>query len=72
MRRLSRVRGSWRSPVTALAVAGLATGVAACGSSGNKSSSAGKPTSAAKSGGTLTMLSAADVDNSLDPGYSYY
>jgi peptide/nickel transport system substrate-binding protein len=51
--------------------------VAGCGSSSNdnKTSSGSAPTSApsgAKKGGTLTMLSSGDVDNKLDPGYSYY
>jgi peptide/nickel transport system substrate-binding protein len=56
-----------------LALAGLTTAIAACGSSGNKSSSgSSQSTSGGKKGGTLTMLSSGDVDNSLDPGYSYY
>jgi peptide/nickel transport system substrate-binding protein len=66
-----------RRTVTAvLAVALVAAVVAGCGSSSNKSTSAGSaPTSApagAKKGGTLTMISSGDVDNKLDPGYSYY
>jgi peptide/nickel transport system substrate-binding protein len=72
VRRLTWIRGSWRPLVLALALLGLATAVAACGSSGNKSSTAGKPTSGAKKGGTLTLLSSGDVDDKLDPGYSYY
>src|SRR3954470_4723398 len=61
-----------------LAVALVAVVVAGCGSSSNdksSSSSSSTPTSApasAKKGGTLTMLSSGDVDNNLDPGYSYY
>jgi peptide/nickel transport system substrate-binding protein len=66
-----------RTRVTALlAVASVAAVVAGCGSSNdNKTSSTKAPTSApsgAKQGGTLTMLSSGDVDNKLDPGYSYY
>src|SRR4051794_26536463 len=63
--------------VTALlAVACVAVVVAGCGGSDDKSSSSSSaPTTApagAKKGGTLTMLSSGDVDNKLDPGYSYY
>jgi peptide/nickel transport system substrate-binding protein len=65
------MRGSLRMIVGVLAVAGLAFGVAACGSS-KKSSTTGQPSGNAKQGGTLTLLSSGDVDNSLDPGYSYY
>src|SRR6476469_5845938 len=66
-----------RTPVAAmLAVACVAAVVAGCGSSSNsKTSSGSAPTSApasAKKGGTLTMISSGDVDNKLDPGYSYY
>src|SRR5213592_2654437 len=71
-----------RIRVTAvLAVACVAAVAAGCGSSGSSSSSSSSsssksvPTSApanAKKGGTLTMLSSGDVDNNLDPGYSYY
>jgi peptide/nickel transport system substrate-binding protein len=49
--------------------------LAACGSDNKKSGSAKSPTApaaGAKSGGTLTMVSSGDVDNALDPGYSYY
>jgi peptide/nickel transport system substrate-binding protein len=57
-------------------VASVAAVVAGCGSSSNdKTSSGSAPTSApsgAKKGGTLTMVSSGDVDNKLDPGYSYY
>jgi peptide/nickel transport system substrate-binding protein len=46
------------------------------GSSSNKTSSGGTAATTApanaKPGGTLTMLSSGDVDNNLDPGYSYY
>src|SRR3954449_7096160 len=59
-----------------LAVALVAAVVAGCGgSSDNKTSSGKAPTTApsgAKKGGTLTMVSSGDVDNKLDPGYSYY
>ena len=59
-----------------LAVACVAGVVAGCGSSGNDNTSTSKaptaPPSGAKKGGTLTMLSSGDVDNKLDPGYSYY
>src|SRR4051795_13299710 len=66
-----------RMRVTALlAVAFIAAVVAGCGgSSDNKTSSGKAPTTApsgAKKGGTLTMISSGDVDNKLDPGYSYY
>src|SRR3954452_23422538 len=66
-----------RMRVTALlAVAAIATVVAGCGSSSdNKTSSGQEPTTApsdAQKGGTLTMVSSGDVDNKLDPGYSYY
>jgi peptide/nickel transport system substrate-binding protein len=68
------IRRSLRLFVGLLALTGLAVAVAACGSSGNNNSgtSAGQPTSGAKQGGTLTLLSSGDVDNALDPGYSYY
>ncbi len=68
----------WTRIMSLLAVALIAALAAGCGSSNkNKSSSSSKgaPTSApstAKKGGTLTMLSSGDVDNNLDPGYSYY
>ena len=64
-----------------LAVAVIASVVAGCGGSNSSSStsssggSSSVPTSAptsAKKGGTLTMLASGDVDNNLDPGYSYY
>jgi peptide/nickel transport system substrate-binding protein len=60
-----------------LAVALLAAVIAGCGGSNNNStstSSSGSSTSssAPKKGGTLTMLASGDVDNNLDPGYSYY
>src|SRR5690242_21613354 len=65
--------------VTALvAVACSAALVAGCGGSSSSSTSTASksaPTSApahAKKGGTLTMVSSGDVDNNLDPGYSYY
>src|SRR3954453_2499792 len=68
-----------RTRVTALlAVASVAAVVAGCGSDDNKSSSGSGGSSAttapasAKKGGTLTMVSSGDVDNKLDPGYSYY
>jgi len=72
--RISFIRRSLRLVVGLLALAGLAVAVAACGSSGNKSSSTstGASASGGKKGGTLTMLSSGDVDNALDPGYSYY
>src|SRR5947208_15642078 len=68
----------WSTRATALVAVALVAAVAAgCGSSSSSSStSAGTaPTSApasAKKGGTLTMLASGDVDNNLDPGYSYY
>jgi peptide/nickel transport system substrate-binding protein len=65
-----------RTRVTALLAVALVAAVAAgCGSSNNNTSSGTAPTSApasAKKGGTLTMLASGDVDNNLDPGYSYY
>jgi peptide/nickel transport system substrate-binding protein len=67
----------WRTRVTALlAVALVAAVVAGCGGSDDdKTSSTKTPTTApatAKKGGVLTMVSNGDVDNKLDPGYSYY
>src|SRR3954462_15466412 len=68
----------WSRLSALLAVALVAAVVAGCGSSNDNKSSSGSsstPTSApasAKKGGTLTMLHSGDVDNSLDPGYSYY
>jgi peptide/nickel transport system substrate-binding protein len=63
----------WRFAATVMAVAGLATGVAACGG-GNKSSTSAstQASTSGKTGGTLTLLSSGDVDDNLDPGYSYY
>jgi peptide/nickel transport system substrate-binding protein len=66
-----------RTRVTALlAVACVAGVVAGCGSSSNDKTSSSTATSSApgnaKKGGTLTMVSSGDVDNKLDPGYSYY
>jgi peptide/nickel transport system substrate-binding protein len=59
-----------------LSVACLAAAVAGCGGSSNdktsSSSSGAASSSAPKKGGTLTMLASGDVDNNLDPGYSYY
>src|SRR5439155_8740868 len=43
--------------------------LAGCGSSKKSSSTSSKP---ASKGGTLTMLTNGDVDDKLDPGYSYY
>jgi peptide/nickel transport system substrate-binding protein len=54
-----------------LTVVGLAAAVAACGGGGGKATK-GQPTGAAKQGGTLTLLASGDVDDKLDPGYSYY
>jgi peptide/nickel transport system substrate-binding protein len=54
----------------------IAMVAAGCGGSNKKTSSSGTPATTApagaKTGGTLTMLSSGDVDNNLDPGYSYY
>jgi peptide/nickel transport system substrate-binding protein len=66
-----------RTQLTALAALVCVAMVAAgCGSSNKKTSSSGTPATSApanaKKGGTLTMLSSGDVDNNLDPGYSYY
>src|SRR5215216_5877563 len=67
--RISRIAAS----VAALCVA---IGVVGCGGDDNEKSGANKPAtkppSGAKKGGTLTMVSNGDVDNKLDPGYSYY
>src|SRR3954452_19224438 len=70
----------WTRLAALMAVALIAAVAAGCGSSSSSStssssSSSSTPTSApanAKKGGTLTMLSSGDVDNNLDPGYSYY
>ena len=69
--RLSWIHGCFRLLMTTLAIAGLAIGVAACGG-GKKTSTSGQPSGGAKKGGTLTLLSSGDVDDKLDPGYSYY
>jgi peptide/nickel transport system substrate-binding protein len=74
--RISWIGSSLRAFAGLLALAGLAIAVAACGS-GNNNSSSGSSTGAqqttgGKQGGTLTVLSSGDVDDSLDPGYSYY
>jgi peptide/nickel transport system substrate-binding protein len=66
-----------RTQLTALAaVICIAMVAAGCGGSSKKTSSSGTPATtapaSAKQGGTLTMLSSGDVDNNLDPGYSYY
>src|SRR5436190_21666089 len=45
--------------------------LAGCGSS-KKSSSTSSSNKKASQGGTLTMLTNGDVDDKLDPGYSYY
>lgn len=61
--------------LAAFVIAGLAVAVTACGSSKKKSSSttpASKPAVNAKTGGALTLVASGDVDNALDPGYSYY
>src|SRR5262249_13024996 len=61
-----------------LAAALLAAVVAGCGSSKKSATSAGSSTAAnnqatgSKKGRTRTMLASGDVDNNLDPGYSYY
>jgi peptide/nickel transport system substrate-binding protein len=54
-----------------MVVGGLAVGVAACGGGSKKSSTTSAGTSG-KTGGTLTLVSSGDVDDALDPGYSYY
>jgi peptide/nickel transport system substrate-binding protein len=66
-----------RPHVTAwLAVTVVAALIAGCGgddnSSSGTSSSGGTSSSKPQKGGTLTMLANGDVDNNLDPGYSYY
>jgi peptide/nickel transport system substrate-binding protein len=48
-----------------VACAAMAAFAAGCGSSGGGGGKASK-------GGTLTMLTNGDVDDNLDPGYSYY
>ena len=58
-------------------VIGVAMIAAGCGSSNKSSTSSGSKAAAtaptgAKKGGTLTMIASGDVDNNLDPGYSYY
>jgi peptide/nickel transport system substrate-binding protein len=60
-------------PLVVAAVA--AAGISACGSSSSKSASSASGTStssAAKNGGTLTVLDVAGGVDSLDPGYWYY
>jgi len=56
-------RSVWRFLLVCLFVV-LPLGIAACGGGGGGEK--------AKKGGTLTLLSSGDVDDSLDPGYSYY
>jgi peptide/nickel transport system substrate-binding protein len=70
---LSR-RNTWRTVLAAMVIAGLAIAVTACGSKKKSSSTtaASKPAANAKTGGTLTLVASGDVDNALDPGYSYY
>jgi peptide/nickel transport system substrate-binding protein len=54
------------------ALGALALVLSACGGSSDKSAGGPKaPSGAAKKGGTLTVLSAADVDY-IDPGLAYY
>jgi peptide/nickel transport system substrate-binding protein len=62
-------RPRWRLPAFAAGTAALALLAAACGGAGtsSRSSSGG----AAKPGGTITVLSAGDVDF-IDPGQMYY
>jgi peptide/nickel transport system substrate-binding protein len=63
-----------RSSVRVLipALGALALVVSACGGSSSSSSGGPQaPSGAAKKGGTLTVLSAADVDY-IDPGLAYY
>jgi peptide/nickel transport system substrate-binding protein len=61
-----------RKRMIVLALAALALVVAGCGSSKTSSSgTAGATPVKGKKGGTLTVISAADVDG-LDPGYWYY
>ncbi|MBX5468672.1 MAG: hypothetical protein IRZ21_02100 [Thermoleophilaceae bacterium] len=70
----SRTRSSLRSLAALASVASLSIGVAACGGGNDNETggtAAGKPVSG-KKGGTLTLVSSGDVDNKLDPGYSYY
>jgi peptide/nickel transport system substrate-binding protein len=67
-------RNTWRTVLAAMVIAGLAIAVTACGSKKKSSSTtaASKPAANAKTGGTLTLVASGDVDNALDPGYSYY
>jgi peptide/nickel transport system substrate-binding protein len=67
----------WSRLAALCAVICLAVVAAGCGSNDNESSSGAKstptqPAEGAQKGGTLTMLASSDVDNSFDPGYSYY
>src|SRR3954447_5737285 len=60
-----------------IAVISVAAVAAGCGGDDNKTASGGSTAAttapaSAKKGGTLTMVSNGDVDNKLDPGYSYY
>jgi peptide/nickel transport system substrate-binding protein len=61
----------WRA-LPPLAVAVVALGISACGSSSSKSSSTTGASSAAKRGGVVTVLDIAGGVDSLDPGYWYY
>jgi peptide/nickel transport system substrate-binding protein len=64
---------SRRRRATGVAAAGIVAGIvlvaSACG--GDSSSSASGSTGSAKKGGTITVLSAGDVDH-IDPGQAYY
>ena len=63
----------WRA-LAPLAVAVVALGISACGSSSSKTTSTTPTTAstAGKTGGTITVLDVAGGVDSLDPGYWYY
>jgi len=60
----------WFSLGTALLCATLATAVTGCG--GGDDNGGGSGGGEGQRGGTLTMFTNGDVDDALDPGYSYY
>ena len=70
---MNRLLTSRRRPATGVAAAAIASGVLlmAAGCGGSSSSDAAASTSSAKKGGTITVLSAGDVDH-IDPGQAYY
>src|SRR4051812_42642604 len=61
-----------RRPLAFLVVTAVIAVIGACGSDDNDNGSSGGGGGNEQRGGTLTMLTSGDVDDKLDPGYSYY